>query len=580
MGHAINDDTFACWRMDELPAGSVMDCPDSGAGDRDAAAASLTAAGQIRALGPTGQVVRAFDGSDDTILRAQDSATTALLKTTALTIQCFVYLTSLSTSRTIVSYGTSGESTATNYQIRWDITSTAQRVFWETGSGGTDVTTSATSLSAVSLNTWHHLAIVKNGTGIRFYVDGVFTEQITYAGSQPTGGTSCQLAIGSDNATQFWWVGRLKDLKISDKTYSDSEIATEAALLSTTFELPVDANTHALWRMNENFIGLIDSGPRAMHLAQVTETALFHGLDGLVRDDGSSIYFNDTYVQGEVDSNASDLNTALKLPFTIECWVNIGIPWTSSHGLWVFGDPGSTLANLNFLSVDINSDRTFKWWSEYGTDADDTRNTTYVLPYGRHHLGFRKGAEYTSGGNAVYDVDIFVDGVLEETIVAVRQYANGTAGWWQLGHGSANAGPFYRGQLDDFIIYEVARTDEEIAADFEDGAGIPDEMAPIITNITPAPGQPLALDGAIMFDVSDETALSCVVVLASYDDDLNQVDVVYDGDGFRGRYRSSTVEVLETGELRFTVRRSGNFPDIPRLEWVIRDASGNGGLIA
>lgn len=466
-GHILDASTFALWRCDEMPTADTLQAPDSSGNNRNAAAASLAEAGQLRPLGPAGQFVRYFDGTDDVFTRAQDAATTALLKTTAFTVQAFIRWESGAT-RCIFAHASSGESTATNIQFRWLLRTTGTEIMWETGSGGTDVIHTTSVAVVPPIGTWSHVAVVKTATHLRFYIDGAFIEEIAYVGAQPTGGTSNLFRIGDQSPGSLSFRGGMKDLKLSDKTYTDGEIAAEAALLNTTFELPVDANTHALYRLNENSGALIDSGPNAMHLVPATDSLLIHGLEALCADNGKAVYVNATRAVGEVNAASIALNTALKLPFTFECWIVLGVPWTEERGLWVFGDPGSILAVDNFLSVDILANRTFRWWSEYGTDLDDTRTTSYALPHGRHHLAFRKEAEYTFSGNPVYDVDIFVDGVFQETISAVRQYASGASGIFQLGVATSLS---FKGQLDDIRISTVARSDAEILESYQRGTG-------------------------------------------------------------------------------------------------------------
>lgn len=110
------------------------------------------------------------------------------------------------------------------------------------------------------------------------------------------------------------------------------------------------------------------------------------------------------------------------------------------------------------------------------------------------------------------------------------------------------------------------------------GAG-GDGVDPTIANISPAPGTAIKATQAITFDVTDETALSLVSIAASYAGDLDRVDLVFDGDGFRGRYRSSTVEAI-AGGFRFVVRRSGGWPTAPTLEYIALDYGGNRAVIA
>lgn len=124
-------------------------------------------------------------------------------------------------------------------------------------------------------------------------------------------------------------------------------------------------------------------------------------------------------------------------------------------------------------------------------------------------------------------------------------------------------------------------TNRGILRVISDSLGIqPDEVAPEISNFVPTSGSTIEKTDDIQFDVTDETAVAAVAVLATFrPGSTEDCEVVYDSTGFRGRYRSSTITAI-SGGYRFNVVRSGGWPSRPYLEFLLVDTGGNIGVLA
>lgn len=105
-----------------------------------------------------------------------------------------------------------------------------------------------------------------------------------------------------------------------------------------------------------------------------------------------------------------------------------------------------------------------------------------------------------------------------------------------------------------------------------------DETAPVITNLSPAAGADIRSTTVITFDVTDETALMIVAILASFPD--GSCEVVHDGDTFRGNYvGSANVRTEIAYGYTFAVRRDGGWTQSPTFEYLVLDG-GNLGEIS
>ena len=78
---------------------------------------------------------------------------------------------------------------------------------------------------------WHHVALSREGTTFRIFVDGVNEGTGSSGTAVPTGGASDNTMLGrADNATNFGFRGTLDDMAIWDETLSISEVGAVHAL--------------------------------------------------------------------------------------------------------------------------------------------------------------------------------------------------------------------------------------------------------------------------------------------------------------------------------------------------------------
>lgn len=172
------------------------------------------------------------------------------------TIEAYVRTTAIGSNQCVFSIAgdTSSDASAiSNIQMSLGINTTGKiRTIWEHLSGtNDDFASSGTSLSA---NTWHHVAVVKNATHVRFYLDGVFLDQVAWSNTS-TGGSSAGWCIGC-NGTQASpiekWTGRIREIRISNIARSDAEIAASHATMTTTARHEIDEDTYSIWRLGSD----------------------------------------------------------------------------------------------------------------------------------------------------------------------------------------------------------------------------------------------------------------------------------------------------------------------------------------
>lgn len=137
-----------------------------------------------------------FDGTDDWL-----ETTYGLVIAGDFTIEAWVYLPNVSGIKSLITIGTENSGRAdfmvVNAALRYDIYAAG----------------SADSTGSISTNTWTHIAYVRSGSTITFYIDGV--NRGTSTNSSSIGRTD-QIRIGQHTASNEDFSGYIDELRVSD----------------------------------------------------------------------------------------------------------------------------------------------------------------------------------------------------------------------------------------------------------------------------------------------------------------------------------------------------------------------------
>jgi len=234
-----------------------------------------------------------------------------------------------------------------NYSFGVDILGSNGKIFFYEGNGSGSLNTH-TSTDGILINRWYHIAIVKDSTTGRFFIDG-----------QPSGTFSWNKA--SSNSTQALHIGNLGDGNVyfMDGKVSNARVVIGSAVYNNTFtpsstKLTNISNTKflACQTSNRSEATVVNNGNASDTATTIGNPASstedpFEG-DYSVEFDGSNDYLS------IADSTDFDLDSS---DFTIECWYNpdtnpgwagLIAQWPNGNynvtNSWVLEPVGSTLS--------------------------------------------------------------------------------------------------------------------------------------------------------------------------------------------------------------------------------------------
>jgi NhaP-type Na+/H+ and K+/H+ antiporter len=103
----------------------------------------------------------------------------------------------------------------------------------------------------------------------------------------------------------------------------------------------------------------------------------------------------------------------------------------------------------------------------------------------------------------------------------------------------------------------------------------PDAISPEVTVISPAAGTTIEPDDTLIVEVTDNEEIALAPLYAEFPNQ-NAAEMVYNGTALLAPYAaSSSIVNLANGGKRFSLKRTGGWPDDVSLTFIPTDTSGN-----
>jgi hypothetical protein len=294
-----------------------------------------------------------FDGTDDYLTVPMNTAFD--FGSGNFTIEAFVYITTTPTNyKSIIGrWGGAGNTASWNMFF---FSNTTRPGFELNYTGNPGVVSSSTALA---LNTWHHLALVRNGTTVTLYANGTSVATLNSVGTLVNGVGNIAIGTNLDNIAGQSFPGYISNARVVKGTavYTSNFTPPTSPLTAIT-------NTSLLLLM-DNYVA-VSSGALSYPLTNIGTTAPVISTAQFPTGMSSSIYFNGTGgLQTPVSANLAFGTGA----YTMECWFyqisrtgsNQGlIGPTSTGGIFILQTTGQVglwtgAFNLTSIGTSLNT---------------------------------------------------------------------------------------------------------------------------------------------------------------------------------------------------------------------------------
>jgi len=330
-----------------------------------------------------------FNGSTDYLSVANTSI--LQLGSSNFTIEGWVYVTATSANlQTFIAKGT-GAGNQASYALQ--LNTSNQWVYYLSGNGSTWNIASAVLIGTPSLNTWNHIALVRNGNTITPYLNGVAGTPTTTSSSLFVGSTA--LTVGSDDASNSKLTGYISNARVVNGTAVYTGNFTPPTLAPLTINGPASAYANTAnvnTAISTSNTALLLSGTNGNIIDQTTGSDLVTVANTQVstalspfnvtaNTSGGSAYFNGStdYLTASANSKFNQLYSATN-PFTIEFWVYQTALPTGSNASTI----AATYGSLNGWRIELHSDGKV-YWVVNGSNS----SAAYTVPLNSwNHLAF------------------------------------------------------------------------------------------------------------------------------------------------------------------------------------------------
>ena len=346
-----------------------------------------------------------FDGNDYFTLSSFPKDTFAGL--TNYTLECWVYQSAAQTGDGGALIDCRGNSASTGWQLRINTDNTLI-FYYTTGS-------SIASTQTIINNQWNHIAVVKTGSSVTLYVNGIGATNASWSATYVN--SASPLRIGGDAATTYL-IGNISNLRIVD-----NDTIYTANFTPPTEKLTAVAGTSLLTCQSNRFI---DNSTNAYTITVNgnPKVSAFNPF-GQASEYAAGENKGSTYFDGSGDYLSVAANTDFDFgtgDFTVEAWVypisngQYYPTFLSSVTGWSAGASGHRFNNIGYAN---------KFWfglnGSGGVASGDpfmASNNTFAFNSWHHYSITRSGDTFR----------MFVNGVLENTQTFSGSYNAGLGG--------------------------------------------------------------------------------------------------------------------------------------------------------
>ena len=281
---------------------------------------------------------------------------------------------------------------------------------------GTGGTTYFTTTSTYNTNEWLHVALVRDGSTARLYINGVLGGST----SNSTNWNSGDINIGSNRSGASVFNGYIRDLRVANEVvYSGAftpptgSLTTTGGEYSDTTNVNTSLTTTQLLTCHLPYLADGSSNDRSITVTGSVETKPFSPYDYVeysATDHGGSLHFNGTNSAVEIaDNDDFDFGTG---DLTIECWVYPEVTGNNFPGFLGTTAGWGSVAASGFRFDNLADSKFQMSWYGPGDPFLETQST-YLHDQWYHFVVTR------TGGNTWR---MFINGILEDVATNSTPY--------------------------------------------------------------------------------------------------------------------------------------------------------------
>ena len=324
-------------------------------------------------------------------------------------------------------------------------------------SDGTDNPFSPAITSSVSSKGWHHMAMVGNGSTVRFFIDGVYkSTSTTFKGI-----TGTQIYInGWDSSTSYSLpVGsRLNDFRLYYTTLSDADIK-ELASVKTWID---DKGTLGSYKFDETLSGINIKKNGVVSCNKFCEIPVYFDSNTYIEPDGSK------WIRIFHHNNPASYKFASTNPWTTPFYID-------EHRWWnvcLLSNSSLSFPNYELMvkqkPATGSAETIFRWAQPTNPMAGDYNSTVYTninTNFDTSRYKKPKGGIYTFNSNTRIVMNNGNSGNWFGAIGAWSGWETGIPGFYE--YGTSSGVPVSTGYIDLFIRVESVNATNDVCSKTE-----------------------------------------------------------------------------------------------------------------
>jgi hypothetical protein len=386
-----------------------------------------------------------FNANTNKVITVNNARTNFNMTNRNISISVWFYKKA-NTNGGIVSKGTSDASGNWDFLLNFDASG---NLYWNTN-----------SFTNPSLNQWHHVVFINNGTNSYGYLNGALLAS-SFAGSVISNNIDT-LLIGNYHNNNLAMKGMIDELLIYNRTLNASEVVDLYHIGSQYSEkvLSMNFNSNGLNYLNLNYSNR-STGEQGIIIQDNSIYNNSGNSSGLAKQywwNGNT--YGASEINGSLQFDGVDdwVNTSLNingsLNFTLSTWIKFSSVATTNSYIWLASSAG---ANANYLRFYTDGNLYFSTVDVTGTNYYTAGfNITNLSNTWIHAVGVRTDGNKTK---------LYVNGVLVSQSSGTQSGPIGHSGTIRLGN-SANS---FNGSIDDVIVWGRALNATEISTVYTEG---------------------------------------------------------------------------------------------------------------